>query len=303
MRAAAFSSYGPPDVLRLAELPAPHAGSGEVRIRVKAAGVMPFDCRARNGEFPPALTGDFPVIPGNEFAGIVDQAGPDVTGLAVGDPVLGFSTLRSYAEYQVVSADQVVRKPDDMPWEIAAAFSGAGQGAHMGLEQMRVQPGDTVLINGAAGGLGTASVQLARERGASTVIGTASEANHEYLRSLGAVPVAYGDGVVDRIRAVAPDGVDASLCAHPEQIRTSVAVTKDIDRVVTMVYSEEAKAQGLRDWTGVRSRDRLVELVELYTRGALRVHLRRTYPLDQAAEAQRDVGSGHGAGKVAIVVG
>lgn len=302
MKAAAFSSYGPPEVLRLMELPDPQAQPGQVRIQVKAAGVMPFDCRARKGEFPPALTGDFPVIPGNEFAGIVDQVGDGVTDLAVGDPVLGFSTLKSYAEYQVVSADQVVRKPDDMPWEVAAAFSGAGQGAHMGLEEMRVQPGETVLINGAAGGLGTASVQLARQRGAAVVIGTASEANHGYLRSLGAVPVAYGDGVVDRIRAVAPDGVDASLCAHPEQIHTSVAVTKDIDRVITMVYSAEAKELGLRDWTGVRSTARLVELVDLYGRGALQVHLRATYPLDQAAEAQRDVGSGHGTGKVAIIV-
>ena len=302
MKAAAFSSYGPPEVLRSAELPEPRAGAGEVRIRVKAAGVMPFDCRARKGEFPPALTGDFPVVPGNEFAGVVDQVGAGAEGFSVGDSVLGFSTLGSYAEYQVVSADQVVPKPADMPWEVAGAFSVAGQGAHMGLEQMRVQPGDTVLINGAAGGLGTASVQLARERGASTVIGTASEGNHDYLRSLGAVPVTYGEGLVDRIRAVAPDGVHASLCAHPEQIRASVAVTTDIDRVITMVYSDEAKRLGLRDWTGARTTARLEELLELYRGGAFRVHVRRTYPLDQAAEAHRDVGSGHGAGKVAILV-
>ncbi len=302
MRAAALSSFGPPEVLQLAEVADPQAGPGEVRVRVRAAGVLPFDVRVRNGWSPPGQTLAFPVVPGNEFAGTVDQLGDGVTGFALGDDVLGFTVLNSYAEYLVVGADQIVPKPEAMPWEVAAGFSGNGQGAHMALEALGVAPGDTVLINAAAGGLGTFAVQLAKAWGATLVIGTASEANHDYLRSLGAVPVSYGEGLVDRIRAIAPDGVDAALdAAGPDALRASVEVTKDRDRVVTMVSFDAAKELGLRDWGGARSAARLAELVDLYEQGKLRIHIRRTYPLDRAADAHRDV-SGHGRGKVVITV-
>ncbi|GAA1005871.1 hypothetical protein Aple_040250 [Acrocarpospora pleiomorpha] len=123
------------------------------------------------------------MVPGNEFAGTIEQVGEDVTGLTVGEPVLGFSTLGAYAEPIVVPVDQVVRKPATMPWEVAGGFSGHAQGARNALNQMKVTKGDTVLINAAAGGLGAFAVQLARPRGVSTVIGTASPANHEYLRA------------------------------------------------------------------------------------------------------------------------
>ncbi|WP_342751516.1 NADP-dependent oxidoreductase [Saccharothrix carnea] len=298
-----FSTYGPPEVLKVVELAEPTAGAGQVRVRVKAAGVMPFDVRAREGGFPTALTGDFPIVPGNEFAGVVDQVGEGVDTVAVGDAVLGFATLRSYAEFVVVSADQVVAKPSGMPWEVAGAFSGAAQGAHMALEQMKVAPGETVLVNGAAGGLGTMTVQLAARRGAALVIGTAHPDNHEYLRALGAVPVAYGDGLVDRVREVAPDGVDGSLGAAVDGLKAAVAVTKDIARVVTMVHTEEIAALGVHNWTGVRSAARLTEMVDLYRRGLLHVHLRAVYPVDSAVEAHRDAGSGHGRGKVVLTLG
>ncbi|WP_069814223.1 NADP-dependent oxidoreductase [Streptomyces sp. TP-A0874] len=302
MRAAALSSFGPPEVLRLTEVETPEAGSGQVRVRVKAAGVQPFDCRVRGG-WHPFGTPEFPLVPGNEFAGVVDQCGEGVTDFAVGDEVLGFTVLNSYAEYLVVPADQIVAKPEKMPWEIAAGFSGNAQGAHMALRELSVGPGDTVLINGAAGGLGTLSVQLARAWGATTVIGTAREANHEHLRSLGAVPITYGEGLVERIRAVAPDGVDAALdAAGPEALRASVEVAKDRDRVITMISFDTAKELGLRDWGGARSTERLTELLGLYNEGRLRIHIRQSYPLERAADAHRDVGSGHGRGKVVISV-
>ncbi|WP_314177335.1 NADP-dependent oxidoreductase [Streptomyces winkii] len=303
MRAAALEEFGPPEVLHLTELATPVPEPGQVRIRVKAAGVQPFDCKVRGG-WTPFGTPEFPVVPGNEFAGTIDELGDGVGEFAVGDEVLGFTVLGSYAEYLVVPADQIVTKPADMPWEIAAGFPGNGQGAHMALGELGVGPGDTVLINAAAGGLGTLSVQLAKAWGAETVIGTASEANHEYLRSLGAVPVAYGDGLVERLRAAAPQGVDAALdAAGPDGLRAAVEVTKNRDRVITMIAFEAAKELGLRDWAGTRSAARLAELVRLHSEGLLNVHIRATYPLERAADAHRDVGSGHGRGKVVITVG
>ncbi len=286
----------------MVDLDDPRAQSGQVRVRVKAAGVLPFDCRAREGGFPKGLTGDFPIVPGNEFAGVIDQVGDDVTGFTVGDEVLGFSTLKSYAEYTAVSADQIVKKPASMSWETAGAFSGTAQGAHMALEQMRIVPGETVLINGAAGGLGTMATQLAAHRGAAVVIGTASEQNHDHLRSLGAVAVTYGDGLADRVRAIAPEGVDGSLGVDLAALRASVEVTKDVGRVVAMVYTDEVGALGIPEWSSLRNSVRLAEMVELFDKGALRVHLRAVYPLESAAEAHRDVGSGHGRGKVVITI-
>jgi NADPH:quinone reductase-like Zn-dependent oxidoreductase len=140
MRAAALSSLGAPEVLGLTELPEPQAGPGQIRVRVKAAGVLPFDARVRGGWNPPGLTLDLPVVPGNEFAGLVDQLGEGAAGFVIGDEVLGFTVLNSYAEYVVVPADQLVRKPAGMAWEVAAGFSGNAQGAHMALQALGVGP-------------------------------------------------------------------------------------------------------------------------------------------------------------------
>ncbi|MEE1929395.1 NADP-dependent oxidoreductase [Streptomyces sp. TRM 70351] len=303
MRAAALSGFGPPEVLRETDVEEPHAGSGQVRVRVRAAGVLPFDVRVRGGWTPPFIKREFPLVLGNEFAGVVDETGEGVTSFTAGEEVLGYGVLGGYAEYVVVPAEQLVRKPAAMPWEVAAGFSGNGQGAHMALSTTGVHEGDTVLVNAAAGGFGTFSVQLALAWGAGTVIGTASERNHDHLRALGAVPVTYGEGLVERVRAVAPDGVDAALdAAGPEALRASVELVKDRDRVVTMVATEEAAELGLRDVGGARSAERLAELVELYERGKVTVHLREVYPLERAADAHRDVESGHGRGKVVLSI-
>lgn len=300
MRAVAFEAYGPAEVLRPVELPVPEPGPGEVRVRVRAAGVMPFDIGLREGVIrPPGAV--FPIVPGNEFAGTVGAVGSGVTGFGPGDLVLGFSLLGSYAEYVVVPQENLVTKPDEMEWAVAGGFSGNAQGAHMALSAMRVDPGDTVLINAAAGGLGTLAVQLARAWGATTVIGTASEPNHEHLRSLGAIPVTYGEGLEERVRAIAPDGVDAALDgAGAEALRASAAVTRDPARVITMVDAEEARRLGLPELTGTRTASRLAEMTRLYAKGALRVHLRAQYALERAADAQREVERGHGRGKVVL---
>lgn len=304
MRAAGFETFGPPEVLRLLELPEPHAGPGEVRVRVKAAGVMPFDCLVRGDRLPQGVQIRMPQVPGNEFAGVVDRIGEGVNGFAEGEEVLGFSLLQAYAEYLVVRPEQIVRKPAGMPWEVAGGFSGNGQGAQMAMEMLRIGPGDAVLIHAAAGGLGTFSVQLARERGASLVIGTASPGNHEYLRSLGAVPVAYGEGLADRVRAIAPGGVDAVLdAAGGAALRDSLELVRDKDRMTTFTAFELARELGVPLVRGERTAERLWQLVDLYDRGNIRIHIRSVYGLDQAAHAHAEVESGHGRGKVVIVMG
>ncbi|GII83174.1 oxidoreductase [Sphaerisporangium siamense] len=303
MKAAAFERPGGPEVLRLMEVATPEAGPGQVRVRVRAAGVQPYDCAVRAGWIPPGVPPDTPKIPGNEFAGVVDQAGAGVTGVATGDEVLGFGRLDAYAEYIVVPADQVTAKPAAMPWEVAGGFSAGAQTAHIALRELGVGAGDTVLVHAAAGGVGTIAVQLAVAWGAA-VVGTASEANHDYLRALGAVPVAYGEGLVARVRAAAPGGVDAALDgAGGDALTASLELVKDRSRVLTLVDHGKAEALGVRVTPALRSAARLAELAGMYARGELRVHVRETFPLERAADAHRAVEAGHGAGKVVITVG
>lgn len=306
MKAVVFTEFGGPEVLRLADVPAPHAGPGRVRVRVRAAGVLPFDTGLRSGRFPPAMTPglpDEPVVPGNEFAGDVDEVGEGVAGFAIGDPVLGFTTTGAYAEYVVVPADQLAARPPAMPWDAAAALPANGQGAHTALRHIRVRAGDVVLIHAAAGGFGSIAVQLAQAWGAKTVIGTAAEANHDYLRGLGAVPVAYGPGLVDRVRALAPRGVDAAIdAAGPEALRACVELVGDRARIVTMTSPGLGRELGLPERSGTRSGALLAESAKLWEKRAFTVHVRAAYPLDRAADAHRDVGTGHGRGKVVLTV-
>ena len=190
MKAVAFHSPGTPDVLQLLEFDTPVPGTGQVRVKVKAAGVQPVDCRIRGQGFsPPGVEIRYPQILGNEFAGIIDMVGDGVESFSVGNEVIGWSLLSSYAEYVVVPTSQLVRKPKNMPWTEAGVLTASGQTAHTALQELGISKGDTVLIHAAAGGVGTFAVQLARTWGA-TVIGTASPRNHDYLRSLEAIPFA-----------------------------------------------------------------------------------------------------------------
>ncbi len=303
MRAAAFRTFGGPEVLQVMELPAPVAGPGEVRVRVRAAGVQPFDAAVRAGWTPPGVTGDLPRIPGNEFAGVVDQVGEDVTGVSLGQEVLGFSLLNSYAEYIVVPAGDVTPKPARVPWEVAGALTAAVQTAELALDGLAVSAGDTLLVHGAAGAVGTAAVQIARSRGA-VVIGTAREENHEHLRELGAVPVVYGDGLADRVRALAPGGVHAALDgAGGAALDVSLELVKDRDRIVTLVEHGKAAELGVQVVRGTRTAERLGRYAALYAEGRLKFPVRRTYRLEQAADAHREIETGHGRGKIVLVVG
>ncbi|TXK36264.1 NADP-dependent oxidoreductase [Nonomuraea sp. C10] len=302
MRAAAFAEFGGPEVLRVMELPAPQAGPGQVRVRVRTAGVQPFDAAVRAGWTPPGVTGGLPRIPGNEFAGVVDQVGEGVTGVTAGAEVLGFSLLRCYAEYVVVDAGDVTPKPASMPWEVAGSLTAGAQTAELALEGLAVTEGDTLLVHAAAGAVGTVAVQVAGMRGA-TVIGTAREENHAYLRDLGAIPVAYGAGLADRVRALAPGGVDAALDgAGGDALEVSLELVKDRDRILTLVEHDRAAELGIKVTRGTRSAERLARYAALYAEGRLKFPVRGTYPLERAADAHREIETRHGAGKIVITV-
>jgi NADPH:quinone reductase-like Zn-dependent oxidoreductase len=301
--AMAFDAPGPPEVLHPVEIVPPEPGPDEVLVRVRAAGVQPADTMVRRtGWTPPGVTLTLPQIPGNELAGVVAALGPGVTRFEVGDEVLGYRMLGAYTEAATVPADQLVPKPADMPWEVAGGFSAGAQTASMTLEQLGVRAGDTLLVHGAAGSVGTVATQLGRNAGA-TVIGTASEVNHHYLRSLGAVPVSYGDGLVERVREIAPDGVDVALdTAGRGAVEASLELGIAPERIATIADHAKRAQLGLLAIRPDRSAERLGRLVDQWSARELRIEIRQTFPLRDAAAAHRLVETGHGRGKVVLVV-
>ncbi|KRV48239.1 alcohol dehydrogenase [Wenjunlia vitaminophila] len=301
-RAVAFHQHGGPEVLRLIDVPEPRAGAGEVRIRVRAAGVQPVDIAVVGGQMPRGVQVSFPCTPGNEYAGVIDQVGEGVTGFRPGDEVLGFQVLNSYQELVVVPADQVVTKPPTMPWEVAGGFTAPAQTAHVALTEMGTGPGDTVLVHGAAGAVGTIAVQLARLWGA-TVIGAAREHHHDHLRSLGALPVAYGDDFTARVRALAPRGVTVSLDGvGGAALDATLELVEDPRRITTLVEHARAERLGIRTVPPRRSAARLAALVALHASGELAVRVRETFPLERAADAHRSLLAGGGPGKITLTV-
>ncbi|HEU4421365.1 MAG TPA: NADP-dependent oxidoreductase [Pilimelia sp.] len=299
--AVVFDRYGPPEVLRLAELPDPVAGPGQIRVRVKAAGVQPFDVYGRRGAMAGFLPVTFPQTLGQEYAGVVDQVGDGATGVAVGDEVVGSTMLNAYAQHVVVAAGDAVAKPPGLGFPAAVAFVAAAQTAYGSLRELNVGEGDTLLVHAAAGSVGTIAVQLGRRRGA-TVIGTASPGNHDYLRELGAIPVAYGTGLVDRVRAVAPHGVDVALdAAGGAAIPASVELVADRSRIGTIVDDRLAADYGIRVVRAGRSPAWLAEMIALAGRGELVMPV-RAFPFADVIEAHRAVESGHGRGKAVLTV-
>lgn len=299
----ALTRFGPPEVLRPFQIENPRPGPGQALVRIHAAGVNPVDCKLRRGDFAGTRPASFPQRLGNEFAGTVIALGPDVpagSAIAVGAHVAGSATAQAYAEVLVVDTAGLVVKPPSVPWEMAAGLPAAGQTAHTALSQLGVGPGDVLLIHAAAGGVGTIAVQLARELGAQ-VIGTASENNHDYLRGLGALPTTYGPGLLDRVCALAPDGVDVVLdLIGGEAITTSLALVHDHHRVGTTVDQRAVEEHGVRR-VGGRSLPALREVVGKAATGQLILPI-RTFPLRQAVAAHRIVENGHVRGKVVLTV-
>jgi enoyl reductase len=303
MKAVVMDSYGTPEVLRVADLPEPKAGPGQVRVRVKAAGLNPIDAKIRRGEFDAVFDISFPQQLGSEFAGVVDQVGPGVEGLAVGDEVIGFVDLAAYAEQVVVPVENLTSKPARLSWETAAVIGAVGQAAYNALRMLKVTAGETVLIHGAAGGVGSVAVQLARAWGA-RVIGTVSDDNHDYVRSLGGTPVTYGEGLQERVRESAPQGVDASLdlTGSQEAITVSIAVTGDKGRIVTLASPPLAEQYGITMMFGTRAADTVAQVAGLAARGDLDLPIDRRFALADLADAHRLMETGSRRGKLVLTL-
>jgi NADPH:quinone reductase-like Zn-dependent oxidoreductase len=301
MRALQFNQYGGPDVLRVGEAPEPHAGAGQVRVAVKAVGVNPIDWKRRSGAMAQFMPVEFPSVPGEEVAGVVDEAGERVDDAGVGDEVFGFAVGGGAAEYAVLEHYAV--KPPGLSWAEAAALPVAAETAVRALDLLGVAADQTVVINGAAGGVGIAAVQLARARGA-RVIGTASEANHDFLRTLGAEPTTYGDGMVDRVRQLASGGVDRALdTAGRGALPGLIEITGTPDNVVTIADFSAAE-HGVRTTTGADDRawQALPQAAALYEAGKFSVPVEQTFTLDRAPEAHRISEAGHVRGKLVLIV-
>jgi len=300
IKAVRFSQFGGPEVLEIVDLPDPHPGPGQVRIAVRAAGVNPSDWKKRKG----LMDGELPQTMGHEAAGAVDELGAGVADVAIGDRVFGFSAEGAgQAELAVLSYYAPIPPSLDFPG--AAALPAAIETATRALDQLGVGSGSTLLINGASGSVGSAAVQLAVVRGA-RVIGTASPANHEYLRSLGAEPVAYGEGLVERVRALAPDGVDAALdVAGSGVLPELIELAGGPEHVVTIADFGGAQEHGVTFSSGDAGRavHALVEIGELIESGRFSLPVAQTFPLAEIAAAHRVSEDGHVRGKLVLLVG
>jgi len=311
MRAIIYNEFGGPDVLALGHTDKPVPGPGQVRVKVVAAGVNPLDHKRRYGWVEHFYPTTFPAVPGLEFAGVVDAIG-DADGhgslsgeaLAVGDEVFGLTSTGSYAEYAL--AEHVARKPATLSFEAAAALPVAGETAQRVLGTLGLMTGETLLLHGAAGAVGQAAVQLAVASGA-TVVGTASPANHDFLRALGAVPVAYGAGLADRVRAAAPQGVDAVLdAAGQDALPVSIALRGGTtDRIVT-IADMHAADHGVVFSAGGTPPEQVRAIMAAHARlaveGKLAIPVVETFALADAAKAQELSEAGHVRGKLIIKV-
>jgi NADPH:quinone reductase-like Zn-dependent oxidoreductase len=301
MKAVTFTEYGAPEVLRVADVEEPHAGPGQIRIAVRATAVNPIDWKERSGVLRDVMPVSFPAIDGREAAGVVDEVGADVSDVAIGDEVFGFAVGGAAAEFAIL--DDFARKPASVSWEEAASLPVAVETSVRAFTVLGgVGQGETIVVNGAAGGVGSAAVQLARVRGA-RVIGTASERNHDFLRSLGAEPTTYGAGLVERVRALAPGGVDLAFdTAGQGGVPDLIALTGDPARVAT-IADFAAAALGVKVTGGgdARAVEALGEAAELTEAGSLHMPVAQTFPFARAAEAHRISQDGHVRGKLVLI--
>ena len=299
MKAVQFAEYGGPEVLQVVEVEEPHAGAGEVRIAVRAAGVNALDWKLRAGSMREMMPLSLPAGTGVDAAGVVDEVGEGVSNVAVGDAVFG-SGSATFAQYAVLSS--WAAKPDGLSFEEAAGYPVPVETAIRILNQVGVQPGQTLLVSGAAGGVGSAVVQIAGERGI-TVIGTASERNQEYLRSLGATATTYGEGLVERVHALAPNGIDAALdIAGSGVIPELIELTGEPSKVLSIADFSAPKLGAQVSSGGNTKTQALAEAAQLFTNGVLHIPVEKTYPLAAAGEAQAASQEGHVAGRLVVII-
>lgn len=301
MRAVRYHEYGGVETLVVEQVPDPHPGPGEIRIRVTAAGVNPVDWKVRSGAARAVLPVDLPAIPGREAVGVVDEIGEGVHGVGVGDRVFGLGGVTgATAELAVLSA--WAHAPGEWTDEQAAGAALASVTAMGGLNALGPLRGRTLLVEGAAGGVGSAAVEIAAARGAA-VIGTASERNHAFLASLGAVATTYGAGLAERLAALAPDGVDVALdTAASGSLADLLAIVGDPTRVATVADHVNAQRLGVPVANAENDSTLLAEAGELGRQGHYTPRVERTYPLERIAQAHTYAERGHTRGKIVICV-
>ena len=299
MKAARFSRFGGPEVLEIVDLPDPHPGPGQVRVAVRGAGVNASDWKKRQG----LMDQELPQTMGYEASGIVDELGEGVTDVTVGERVFGFSPDGAAQAELAVLSDYAPISPS-LDFAAAAALPAAIETATRALDQLGVESGSTLLINGASGSVGSAAAQLAVARGA-RVIGTGSPSTQDFLRSLGTEPIAYGDGMAERVRALAPGGVDRALdVAGSGVLPELMALAGDAEHVLTIADSAGAQRYGVRFSRGDSGRAiyALAQIGDLIESGRFSLPVGQTFPLTDVAEAHRVGEAGHVRGKLVLLV-
>ncbi|RZU11754.1 NADP-dependent oxidoreductase [Streptomyces sp. BK239] len=307
MKGITYNRYGGPEVLEYGEVRDPKVGPDSVLVKVRAAAVNPVDWKCREGYLDGILDAVFPVVPGWDVAGVVVQPGAAVTEFAVGDEVIGyvredFLSRGTFAEYVAAPVRTLARKPRNLTWEEAAGLPLVGLTAYQVLTKaLEVKRGDTVLVHAAAGGVGSVAVQIARHLGA-RVIGTASETNHDFVRSLGGEPVSYGEGMAERVRGLAPEGVDAAFdTIGGDTLKTSANLLAPDGRLASIADGDVAEYGGHYCFVRPDTED-LTRLAELAEQGVVSVHVSETFPLERAEEAHRRNQEGRTRGKIVVTV-
>jgi NADPH:quinone reductase-like Zn-dependent oxidoreductase len=302
--AVRFDEYGDIDVLKVIDVAKPTPGSNQVLVEVRAAGINPGEASIRKGLLHEMWPATFPSGEGSDMAGVVAEVGPGVTRFSVGDEVLGFVDTRgSHAEFVVANEDNLVARPSGVPWEVAGSLFVAGTTAYAAVRAVAVAAGDTVVVSGAAGGVGSLAVQLAVARDA-RVIGLASERHHDWLSRHGVIPVAYGDAVIERITQAASDGVAAFIDTFGGgYVEMAIGLGVAPERIDTIIdFAGAAKFGAKTDGSGAAATAEVLgELAALVADGRLEVPIAKTYPLVEVRDAFRDLEQRHTLGKIVLV--
>jgi NADPH:quinone reductase-like Zn-dependent oxidoreductase len=308
-QAVRFDEYGGIDVLQVVEVPRPVPGEGQVLVEVRAAAINPGEAAIRAGVFAERWPATFPSGQGSDLAGVVAETGPGATRFAAGDEVIGFSDDRaSHAQLVLVEETDLTARPAGVPWEVAGSLYVAGSTAYAAVRAVSLAPGDTLVVSAAAGGVGSIAVQLATAAGA-TVIGLAGPANHDWLAGHGVVPVTYGDGVADRIRAAAGEvsggtgRVDAFIDTFGGgYVELALELGVRPDRIDTIADFAAAAKYGVKTDGNTQggSAEVIAELAALVDKGALEVPIARVYPLAEVRDAYRELERRHTHGKIVL---
>ncbi len=302
-KAVRFDHYGGIDVLYIAEVERPNPGSGQVLVKVKAAGINPGEAAIREGAFEEMSPATFPSGQGSDLAGVVEELGEGVNNVAVGDEVIGFvNTRSSQAEFVVVEAENLTPRPSNVAWEVAGALPIVGATAYAAVRAVSAGAGDTVIVSAAAGGVGSLAVQLAKNAGAK-VIGLASESNHSWLRDHGVIPITYGDGQEARIQEASDGKVDAFIDTFGSgYVELALKLGVQPERIDTIIDFEAAKKHGVKaeGSTEALHADVLAELVGMISDGKLELPVARVYPLAEVQDAYRELEQRHTRGKIVL---